>query len=125
MPVAPEPSPPPALLEVESYDPADGRLDAHCDRCDSTRVVILTASLPVMIDSIEIPAAGRARFDVPADLLRGLARLDDGAAFLWVEEPGAVSSIARFALTGDVAQNVADAAVKIRRDRNDAKEDER
>jgi hypothetical protein len=56
---------------------------------------------------------------VSVDLLRGLTRLDDGDAFLWVEERAAISPIVRFPLMGDAARNVADAAAKIRRGRDD------
>jgi hypothetical protein len=124
MPVAAEPPSMPRNLEVDSYDPSTGRLEATCGRCDSTtRAVLLTAALPIVIAPVDEPASGRVGFDVPSDLLRGLGRLADGDAFLWVEQPAALSPIVRFALDGDVARNLAEAAAKIRRDRDSAQTD--
>ena len=132
MPIAPEQAPFQWGLEIDSYDSSTGRLETRCDRCNLTRLVLLTAALPIVAAPIEEPIAGRARFDVSTDLLRGLGRLDDSEGFLWIEEPadngqsstsvaagaGAISPIVRFPLGGDAAQNLADAAAKMRRDQN-------
>jgi hypothetical protein len=106
-------SPPDPTLALGPFDAANGRLEAECDDCASTRLFLLTPSLPFVV-APEQAIGGHARFAVSRDLLDGLAGLGDGPAFFWVEESDgdattAISPIARFEL-GDAARSFAEAA---------------